>query len=85
MRKSFQLVGAVTAFVIATVALSVAHGGGRQQQSAQAGGATPAAVESGPSLFAALDEQLGLKIESRKAQGPVDVIVIEHIERPSEN
>jgi uncharacterized protein (TIGR03435 family) len=36
-----------------------------------------------PSLFAALKEQLGLKLESTKA--PVDSIVIDHVERPSEN
>jgi uncharacterized protein (TIGR03435 family) len=36
-----------------------------------------------PSIFAALPEQLGLKLESRKA--PVDFLVIEHIEKPSEN
>ena len=36
-----------------------------------------------PSLFAAVQEQLGLKLES--AKGPVDVLVIEHAERPSPN
>jgi bla regulator protein BlaR1 len=36
-----------------------------------------------PSLFTALQEQLGLKLESQK--GPVDVIVIDHIDRPSPN
>jgi len=36
-----------------------------------------------PSLFAALEEQLGLKLESQK--GPVEVLVIDHVERPSPN
>jgi uncharacterized protein (TIGR03435 family) len=47
------------------------------------GGAAVALDTSGPSLFTALQEQLGLKLEAKK--GPVDTIAIVHIERPSEN
>jgi uncharacterized protein (TIGR03435 family) len=36
-----------------------------------------------PSIFAALREQLGLTLISTKA--PIDFIVIDHVERPSEN
>jgi len=39
--------------------------------------------DSGASVFAAIQEQLGLRLES--AKGPVDVIVVDHVERPSEN
>lgn len=39
--------------------------------------------EAGPSLLTALQEQLGLKLQSEK--GEVDVIVIDHIDLPSEN
>jgi uncharacterized protein (TIGR03435 family) len=39
--------------------------------------------ESLPSFATALQEQLGLKLESQT--GPVDSLVIDHVEEPSEN
>ena len=39
--------------------------------------------DAAPDLFAAFQQQLGLKLESTKA--PVDVMVIDKVERPSEN
>jgi len=39
--------------------------------------------DAGPTLFTALEEQLGLKLVP--AKGPVDTFVIDHIEKPSEN
>jgi uncharacterized protein (TIGR03435 family) len=54
----------------------------------EAGGGMPAAnapdAQSNPNLFTALQEQLGLKLEQRK--GPVDLLVIDHLEKaPIEN
>jgi uncharacterized protein (TIGR03435 family) len=56
----------------------------------QSGGPLPPGVEgpppadlNGPSLFTAIQEQLGLRLESQK--GPVDVLVVDRVEKPSEN
>jgi len=38
---------------------------------------------AGPSIFTAVQEQLGLKLEA--AKGPVEIVVIEHIQKPSGN
>lgn len=45
--------------------------------------APPPADKNGPSIFTALQEQLGLRLESQK--GPVEILVIDHVERASEN
>jgi uncharacterized protein (TIGR03435 family) len=38
---------------------------------------------SGPTIFEAMRDQLGLRLDVRRA--PVDILVIDHVERPSEN
>ena len=44
---------------------------------------SPPAIDAPPNIFTAIQEQLGLKLNSNR--GPVDVMVVDHVERPSEN
>jgi uncharacterized protein (TIGR03435 family) len=50
---------------------------------AGAGVREPAARLDGSSIFSALEEQLGLKLESKKA--PVEFLIVDSVERPSGN
>ena len=45
--------------------------------------ASPVAADDRPSLFTAIREQLGLRLRSEKAS--VEILVIDHVEKPSEN
>jgi uncharacterized protein (TIGR03435 family) len=39
--------------------------------------------DAAPSIFTALEEQLGLRLQN--AKGPVDTLIVDHVEKPSEN
>jgi uncharacterized protein (TIGR03435 family) len=53
----------------------------RTARGSDSNGAVP--VDNSPTIFSALQEQLGLKLESKKL--PMDVLVIDRAEKPGEN
>lgn len=56
---------------------------GLLQNSDRDPGAAPQPDSSGQSIFTALQQQLGLRLEPKKS--PMDCIVVEHIDRPTGN
>jgi len=68
-------------FTLKWTPMEMAAGGAAESNGSAAGGHADDATE--PSLLTALEERLGLKLEAQKA--PVEVLVIDHVERPSAN
>jgi uncharacterized protein (TIGR03435 family) len=62
-----------------TVLMQLGPGGPRGAAPTPNSGGDPGSV----SIFTVVEEKWGLKLEPQK--GPVDVLVIDHVERPSEN
>jgi len=64
---------------LAVVIRQLAPGGPRGAPPVPNAGADPGSV----SIFTFVEDKWGLKLEPQK--GPVDLLVIDHVERPSEN
>ncbi len=77
-------------FALDTSVMNSRAGGKMVMMQREGGGPGPGASElpsadpSGPSIFTAVQEQLGLKLDAKKS--PVDILVIDHLEKtPTEN
>jgi len=57
--------------------------GGPAGRGGAPGGGGPAIDPNGPSIYTAIQEQLGLKLDSQR--GPVETLVIDRVERPTED
>ena len=66
-----------------TLIMQVGPLGGGRGGDPQNRTAIPDADSTGTSIFSAVEDKWGLKLEPQKA--PVDVLVIDHVTRPSEN
>ncbi len=54
-----------------------------ERLAAQPAAAEPQPDPPGPTFLEAMKDQLGLKLESQK--GPAQVLILDHVEYPSEN
>jgi uncharacterized protein (TIGR03435 family) len=57
--------------------------GTREEQGVETNSDREPSIDTRPSIFTAIQEQLGLRLES--SRGPLQNISIERIEKPSEN
>jgi uncharacterized protein (TIGR03435 family) len=78
-----MLAGQLTRMVGGTVADETGLEGGFDFNLEWTPEETPADLASAPSIFTAIQEQLGLRLEARKER--TEIIVIDHVEKPDAN
>jgi uncharacterized protein (TIGR03435 family) len=73
----------ITSYFEIQLAFSPADAAEPRPATAEPGASAAVRAPDAPGIFQAIQEQLGLRLVP--AKGPVDVLVIDHIEKPSEN
>ncbi len=73
----------ITSYFEIQLAFSPDDSAAPRPAAAEPGASAGASASDTPAIFQAIQEQLGLRLVP--AKGPVDVLVIDHVERPSEN